>query len=264
MVISSLFFRQNHHGTISGRQLGEAAHRLVVNSLQGKGDYNGYGNQMHGVSQSYAWQPRYPRPPSYTNNRGYHDQEYQRGEPPRTVRPPQGQHNRSNYNTVPSHNTRGGYNEHRTPSAAQRHYDNNDNYNNRSHSQHNSRNNRYPSHISGERSNNVQYPQSGIHQNVGPPVYGHSQGHRPVAQIPLAGVGSRPYQGGGYNHYQNYQPSGASGSGHQWRSGGGGGWVPQSNQASVPRAYGRPQQQSGNHFSALDRRSHRPPPGYGR
>lgn len=263
IVISSLLFRQNHHGTISGRQLGEAAQRLVVNSLQAKGDYNVHGNQMH-VSHFYAGHPRYPPPASYTNNRGYYDHEYQRGAPPRTVHPPQGQHDRSsNYDTIPSHNNRGGYNDHHTSSAARHHHYNNNN-NNRSHSQHyGGRNNRYPSHGSGERPNHVQYPQSGIHQDAGPPGYshGHSQSHRPTAQIPPAGVGYHPYQGGGYNHYQNYQPSGASG--HQWR-GGGSSWVPQSSQTSVTRGYGRPQQQSGNHYSALDRRSNRPPPGYGR
>ncbi|KAF3446762.1 hypothetical protein FNV43_RR11942 [Rhamnella rubrinervis] len=248
--------RQNHHGAISGRQLGEAAHRLVANSLQVKEDYNGHG------SHSYAGHPRYPPPASYTNNPGYYDREYQRGVPPRMVHPPQGQHNRSsNYDTVPSHNNRGGYNEHTSSAARHNHHYNNNN--NRSHSQHyGGRSNRYPSYGSGERSNHVQYPQSGVHQDVGRPVYshGHSQGQRPTAQIPPAGVGYHPYQGGGYNHYQDYQPSGASG--HQWH-GGGGGWVPQSSLTSVPKGYGRPQQQSGNQYSAFDRRSNRPPPGSG-
>lgn len=39
--------RNNPHGAISDRQLGDAAHRLVVNSLQVKTDRNGYYHQVY-------------------------------------------------------------------------------------------------------------------------------------------------------------------------------------------------------------------------
>ncbi|KAG9458025.1 hypothetical protein H6P81_002533 [Aristolochia fimbriata] len=44
--------RQNPPGTVSGRQLGEAAHRLVVNSLQVKMDLND-GGHRHGLPVAY-------------------------------------------------------------------------------------------------------------------------------------------------------------------------------------------------------------------
>lgn len=65
--------RQNPPGTISGRQLGDAAHRLVVNSLQVKAERNGYGNnQMHARPPYHAAGPRGPPLSSYPNPR-HHD-----------------------------------------------------------------------------------------------------------------------------------------------------------------------------------------------
>ncbi|XP_015902962.3 5'-3' exoribonuclease 3 isoform X1 [Ziziphus jujuba] len=255
--------RHNHSGTISGRQLGEAAHRLVVNSLQVKGDYNGYGNQTHAVIPSYAGRPLYPPPDPYANNHIYFDDDCQMGASSRAAHRHQGQQHRpSNYDNSIQSQSNSMYNEYRGSTAAARHPSN---Y--RSHSQQYGRNSRdqlASSHGGGERPNHVQYHQSGgIHQDVGP-IYSH--GHRPTSQVPPPGVAYHPYQGG-YNfnnHYhQNYQPSGAAG--YQWRGGGSrGGWAPQQSQ-SVGRGYSRPHQHSGNQYSALDRRSNRPtPPGYGR
>ncbi|GAB2293874.1 5'-3' exoribonuclease 3 [Dionaea muscipula] len=70
--------RQNQPGSLSGRQLGEAAHRLVANSLQLRADHNGLVNHMNGV----------PLPPSYGSPTGppggrYQGQDYSRGVPPR-------------------------------------------------------------------------------------------------------------------------------------------------------------------------------------
>ncbi|KAM1012341.1 hypothetical protein ACFX13_043211 [Malus domestica] len=218
--------RQNPAGAISGRQLGAAAHRLVVNSLQAKTDSNGYGNHMHSHRPSYAEPQYYPPPPSYANN-GSYDQGHSRMPPPRTIHHPQQQPRASNI----SHGDRG-YNVAQSSTAVH--------FQNRPHTQHHERN-----------SGHVYY-ESGNHQNGGP-IYPQ----RPILQTP-PGVGGAPYPGG-YNYYQSYQPSAASGH-HGYDD-----WVPPVGH-NPGRGYGRPQQ-SGNQFSGLDRRGNRRPPapqyGYG-
>lgn len=87
-------FRPNPPGTISGRQLGDAAHRLVVNSLHVKLNSNGYGNQMHAHRPSYAEAPYYPPRSSYANN-GSYDQGHHSMPPPRTFQHPQAQQRNS-------------------------------------------------------------------------------------------------------------------------------------------------------------------------
>ncbi|XP_010533698.1 PREDICTED: 5'-3' exoribonuclease 3-like [Tarenaya hassleriana] len=61
--------RQNHPGSVSGRHLGEAAHRFVANSLQLRGDRNGYHTtDMHAQHPGYNYIPPYiPTSPSYQN-----------------------------------------------------------------------------------------------------------------------------------------------------------------------------------------------------
>ncbi|KAJ9554058.1 hypothetical protein OSB04_018103 [Centaurea solstitialis] len=63
--------RNNPHGAISGRQLGDAAHRLVVNSLQVKTDRNGYHHH-----QVYTPNPYGLPPPSssFHHNRPYYQE----------------------------------------------------------------------------------------------------------------------------------------------------------------------------------------------
>ncbi|PON70753.1 5'-3' exoribonuclease [Parasponia andersonii] len=242
--------RHNSHGTISGRQLGEAAHRLVINSLQAKAESNGYGNQMHGRPPSYAGAQYYPSQPSYTNHR-FHDQGHHRMPPPRAVHPPEGQYQSSNRSTSEhGYNERRSYNE-RHASSGGRHPHNG------SQSQYYERNNRMaPRHSTNSR--HLQY-QSGTHHYVGP-MYPNG----PTAQTPPGFVADADQSG--YNQYQNYQSAGVTGHQHQWR-GDGGGWVSQPQVGpNVARGYGHPYQ-SGNQYSALDRRAHRRPPpthGYGR
>lgn len=254
--------RQNHYG-ISGRQPGEAANRLIVNSLQVRTDRNGYSNQMH------VHPPLYPRVPysesqsSYTNQR-FHDQGHHRMPP--AVHPPEVQFQSSDRGTHSRNQGDHGYNERyhyneRHAYSASRHPDNG------SQSNYHDRSNQIPyQHSYSTNSRHRQY-QSGSHHNVGhmhPHPHTHPHPEGPMAQTPI-GYGANPYQSG-YNHNQNYQPSGATG--HHWRgSGGGRSWAsqPQGGQ-NVARGYGHPHQ-SGNQYSALDRRSHRPPPprpGYGR
>ncbi|XP_041017329.1 5'-3' exoribonuclease 3-like isoform X3 [Juglans microcarpa x Juglans regia] len=239
--------RQNPSGTISGRQLGQAAHRLVVNSLQVKADPNGYDNKMHTQPPSYTVPPYRPPMASYQNDR-FHDQAYNRMPQPRSFHLPRGHRQSSNSTAGPGYHE-DGYNPPYVSPASR--YPNN-----RSHSQNfYERNNRPVMHGIGEYSRNVNY-QSGYHQNGGGPMYARGQ----MAQSPN-GVRAHPYQGDHNSYRQNYQlPPGGS-SHQQW-----GNWVPRNSQG-IPRGYGGPQQ-LGNQYSVLERRSNkRPPPppapGYG-
>ncbi|XP_062095563.1 5'-3' exoribonuclease 3-like isoform X2 [Humulus lupulus] len=242
----------NHPGTNSGRQLGEAAHRLVSNSLQAKADYNGYGN--HGRSPSYAGAQYHTPQPSYRTHR-FHDREHPRMPTPRDVHPPEGQYQSSNRSSPHSdhhYNDRRWYNDGHTSSGSRHPH-------NGSQSQYYERNNRMaPQHSTN--SSHVLY-QSGTPPNVGPM---YPNGH--MAQTPPGFVGANTYPGG-YNQYQNYQSAGATGHQQQWTAGGGGGWVsPAQAGPNIARGYGQPHQ-SGNPYSALHQRANkRPPPahGYGR
>ncbi|XP_042991601.1 5'-3' exoribonuclease 3 [Carya illinoinensis] len=233
--------RQNSSGTTSGRQLGEAAHRFVANSLQVKANPNGYGNKMN-APPSYPMPHNRPRMASYQNER-YHDQAYNRTRPPGTFHSSRGRQF-SNSTASPGYNE-DGYNPPYVSPV--------DRYpNNRSHPQNYERNNQPVTYSNGQYSRNVTYHPSGIHQNGGP-MYARGQ----MAQAPN-GVSAHPHQGG-HNSYQNYQSPG--GSSHQrW-----GARPPMTNQG-IPRGYGHPQQ-LGNQYSVPERRANNrpspPPPGYG-
>ncbi|KAG6648500.1 hypothetical protein CIPAW_07G151800 [Carya illinoinensis] len=240
--------RQNPSGTISGRQLGQAAHRLVVNSLQVKTDPNGYDNKMHAQPPSYPVPPHRLPMASYQNDR-FHDQAYNRMPPvpPRTFHLPRGHHQSSTYTAGPGY-FEDGYNPPYVSPVSR--YPNN-----RPHPQDfYERNNRAVTHGKGEYSRDVNH-QSGYHQNGGP-MYARGQ----MAQSPN-GVRAHPYQGGHNSYRQNYQPPPGGSSHQQW-----GNWGPRSSQG-IPRGYGG-LQQLGNQYSVLERRSNkRPPPppapGYG-
>ncbi|KAK2660700.1 hypothetical protein Ddye_007233 [Dipteronia dyeriana] len=255
--------RHNPHGTMSGPRLGEASHRLLVNSLQSKVDRNGYVNHMNAPPQPYAATPYVPPPTSYQDYRG-HGQGHHRIMQP-------------SISTTPVAPYDSGYGQHPASSTSHPTY-------RRSHPQYERRN---QSATGGDPSMLVYQP-SAIHQNGGPRYPPRPSAH-------TSGV---VLNQGGYNDaYQSYQSPGASNF-QQW----GGSLSPQANQ-SIPRAYAHQQynnpqrgnyghyqqnsqqrgnrghyqhnnqqrgnhshhQQRGNQFSTLDRRPYKrePPPGNG-
>ncbi|KAD0994771.1 hypothetical protein E3N88_43445 [Mikania micrantha] len=106
----------NPHGAGPSRHLGDAAHRLVTNSLQGKPDRNGH-------HQSYNPHPHVPPPyPSYQSNRSYANQDPSRmvqlrsGYPPHNYDPGYGRSYSSSTHYRSNRPTRGDYqNQHRYP-----------------------------------------------------------------------------------------------------------------------------------------------------
>lgn len=226
--------RQNLPGTISGRQLGEAAHRLVVNSLQVKAERNGFGDQMH-APPPYPAAPYGPPLSSYSDNR-YHNQEHHRMALPRPDYSDQTYRRSSNPASVRNHFDHR-YDQPHASSATGHHY------------------NRSPVHG---------YYQPGFHQNDGPGYH-----PRQEAQTHIPAGAHLPGQGG-HNSHHGYQSYGAS-SYHEWASGWPPEGNNQSNPRGHghpqgnPRGYGHPQQ-LGNQYSVLDRRANRgpPPPGYDR
>ncbi|CAI9786553.1 unnamed protein product [Fraxinus pennsylvanica] len=216
----------NNNGAISGRHLGEAAHRLVANSLQVRADGNGRCDQIYAPHQSHTgaygrhYQPYHQNPYSgeervmMQGNSGYSPVNA-------------GDHHRSSISTS--------YRQlHASPP-------------------HNNAQNRY-NHPRNEWSGRSGHQGRGYHprhgynrqvmrQNIGHGYPSHPPPDMDRAPIPPDHV----YQQGGYNN------SGA----HQFYKGGS--WVPPVN-PSVGRGSGH-SGPSGNQFSALRRgRSGRPPP----
>ncbi|GMH13667.1 hypothetical protein Nepgr_015508 [Nepenthes gracilis] len=223
--------RQNHPGSLSGRQLGEAAHRLVANSLQLRAERNGFGDRSYAMPSSYAAASYGPPAAPHPNNR-YQVPDYGRVDPPRmpyhrasNMLPPNHVDHQQHYVSSASHHPHG-------------RSDHRDERNNRS------------------WVSNVEIPTHGHYPHGS---YYNGQRYPPRQATPLVDGGGYNRQSG-YSSYQGYQAYGVGGY-SQW----GGGLPPQSNH--IGRGYGNPQQGS-NQFSALDRgTSRRPPPappGYGR
>ncbi|KDP36941.1 hypothetical protein JCGZ_08232 [Jatropha curcas] len=219
--------RHNPPGTISGRQLGEVSHRLVMNSLQLKVDHNGYANHLHIQTSPYAAAPHVPPHSSYLN--GLHDPGRQRIAQPRTDYSNSGHHRSSN----PSHYNQG-YDRPYASSTAIPH--------------HNGSRNRYEreNRSNGQHSRHQAYHTPEFDQNGGPQYLPGS--------IPQASSGPPTYgYQGGYDGYQKHQSPGA-GTHQHWS----GGFPPLSNQ-NVPVGYDH-HQQRGNRYSALDSRGKTAPP----
>ncbi|GAV59987.1 XRN_N domain-containing protein [Cephalotus follicularis] len=232
--------RQNPPGTISGRLLEEASHRLVVNSLQLKVDRNGHQNHRPAPPLPYGMPPYVAPFPPYTNY-GLHDPQRHGTVPPSPDQSYAGKPRYSNSNVQTSFDSG-----HRLPYGGSR-----PRYERNTQSATN-RGGNHPLHV---------YQPLVIIQNDGPRSM-----PRPMAQTSIR-ASAYPYNLDGYNGFQSY-PLLGPGSHQHW----GGSLVPQANQ-SVPRGYGH-HQQSGNRYSASDRRASsrplqhppanmRPPPGYG-
>ncbi|KAL8135667.1 hypothetical protein AgCh_010339 [Apium graveolens] len=82
--------RNNHQGAVSGRQLGDAAHRLVENSLQMKTDRNANGN--HYARPPYATSHGPAFPSNQTNGRHGQEHRYKQPYASSSTRHPHNQH----------------------------------------------------------------------------------------------------------------------------------------------------------------------------
>lgn len=218
-------FRHNPSGAVSGRQLGEAAHRLVANSLQVRADRNVINDRMYVPPPTYS--VAYGPPRMLYQNDGFHGLE-----------PIMPQHNTSAQSSVRSHHDHGYRQSYASQAAHSSHY--------RSHS-HYERTDRsvnqsieYPQHG---------YYQAGLRQSGG---FGYPLHLQHMGRAPLPPGANFYQQGGGYSSFESYQPHGAGSDNH------GGSWAPQVD-PNVGREYSRPRH-PGNQFSALDRGLHRRPP----
>lgn len=231
--------RRNPPGSISGRQLGKAAHRLVVNSLQQvKVDGNGYHHHPINGPPSYGapMGPGQPFPPyNYESHPGY------ASIPPLPALPFGGQPQYAPYPAVPTQQY--GYNQpytlplmHNNPHHQSNSYERNDHQHHRSHSY---ERNDYHGSGGSERHG---YQSSGYNQN---PRFMNTQGAYASHHHEVGGHHSQDFQQPRVP-YQNLTPQ---------------------NNPNGHREYGQYGQHSTNQYSLLDRRGNRkpmPPPGYNR
>lgn len=231
-----LYIRRNHPPGSSGRELGDAAHRLVVNSLQMKVDSNGYRHPHNGPPISYP-APMGHRPP--VSSYGYESHPGYVAMPPV---PAPSLHGRPHF--APYNAQQYGYNQQYLPPPVpynphqpSNSYERNDYQHPGSHhyerNQHQGSGGRYNQHQSSGYNQNARF----INNTQG--AYGSH--HHDVSHHHQV-----------IHHNPNFQPSRT----HQ-------SWTPRNNQ-SGNREYGH---HSSNQFSLLDRRGNRnpmPPPGYDR
>ncbi|CAN1314862.1 5'-3' exoribonuclease 3 [Linum perenne] len=175
----------NNRGNFSGRQLGDASHRLVTNSLQAKRHGNDYNNNQGHGRPSYNAMPYAPRNSSYSN--GPHDQGH----------PRMGRHGGADYShsrhqpdIVPPYEA--DYGSSRAPVG-----------------------NNNP-HYGGSRSS---YERESRDEGYYPQGNGRGYVPQPVAP-PLAGYSAySSHLGGGHDGYQGRQPPAAAGSYQQLEGG---------------------------------------------
>ncbi|PIM98919.1 hypothetical protein CDL12_28592 [Handroanthus impetiginosus] len=222
-------YNNTTNGAISGRQLGEAAHRLVVNSLQMRRENNDH--------TGHVYPPHPPHAVGYT----MHYQSYQNNTYPGRERPVM--QDSSGY----SHRRPSSSVAYRQPYPPPTHNNPTPPYNRFQ----NPRNESVP--------HAMDYPRGPRHgyyaQGQGPPHHG-GRGYPPY---PRGNVSQAPVRPGVYYH----QPSGFNNLEADRSYGGnynhkGRGWVPPAN-ANASRGYNHPRP-SGNHFSALGRGGGRRPP----
>ncbi|XP_077231138.1 5'-3' exoribonuclease 3-like isoform X2 [Tasmannia lanceolata] len=236
--------RQNPPGTISGRQLGEAAHRLVVNSLQVQTERNGSG-QMH-------TRPSYDGVSPHHSNGRHHSQER------RTFRAEySGHEDRYTHPTVQNHTNHGYEQSYASPSTHRPYERSSPHYGRPTHLQYE------PNPYTGGPTHH--YPSS------------HQTGSFPY-QAPVGAAYIHPRSGynDGYGSYEGYGAAQRSQPGYEAYVAGQ--WSQQYNQyggqgvaaANQVRGYPHhaPPQQLPNPSSVLGRGPNRrpppPPPGYGR
>ncbi|XP_038889945.1 5'-3' exoribonuclease 3 isoform X1 [Benincasa hispida] len=224
--------RPNPPGAISGRQLGDAAHRLVVNSLQVRGgDRTGHGhNNWQAPPLPHTAQPYIPgQPPPHPHI------DYRSGDRAVDYRMPPGarpNYSQGHHNTTRSHQDQ----RYHQPLPSHHHRDM------RPHSQHYNSRAAHNQVSSQHYSENPEayYPSASTswrgHSDV--PPYPHN---RPSSHHP-------PTYQSGYNYNQLTAGPGSSQQHH------GGVWQP------PPANHGALHHQYGNKYSALDRRGNGRPP----
>ncbi|XP_075096061.1 5'-3' exoribonuclease 3 isoform X2 [Nicotiana tabacum] len=241
--------RNHHPGAISGRQLGEAAHRLVVNSMQKKEDRGGHSDFRRAYNGQGHDDYTHARPASYPAARGppfqthrYNVHENTRPSSSHSARDA-GRQPRSSGSSTVRHHYDHSYSESYVPAAVASY--------SRSHPHHES-GGRPVTHSRDYRTRG--HHTDGMQQNGGYSYSSHASHPQHVDQVPVPPTANF-HQQSGYSTSTSYEPYGAGNYNQR-----GGGWAPQTNQNV--RGYHHPHP-SGNQFSALGRGGSRRPPSSG-